>query len=117
MIRVTDLERSIRFYCDGLGFQVVSQTEHPEEKFTLTFLQSQPNDPYLELTYNWDTHSYERGNAYGHVAYRVKSIDEIQERLKKKGYDLSWGPGTTPSGKGKMAFVDDPDGYEIELLE
>ena len=71
----------------------------------------------IELTHNWDIEKYDRGNAFGHVAYRVQSIDEVQKRLKKFGYDLSWGPGLTPSKKTKMAFVDDPDGYEIELLE
>ena len=123
MIRVTDLNRSLDFYRNGLGFEVISQTEYPEEKFTLVFLespskdQSQPDGPKLELTYNWNTHHYERGNAYGHVAYRVDSIAEVQERLKHHGYDLSWGPGAAPNGKTKIAFVDDPDGYEIELVE
>jgi lactoylglutathione lyase len=117
MFRVTNLEKSLRFYCDGLGFQIVSQNQYPEGRFTLAFVQSHPGDPVLELTYNWDTDSYDRGSAFGHVAYRVDSIDSIQERLIKHGYNLSWGPGTTPNGKGKMAFVDDPDGYEIELLE
>ena len=71
----------------------------------------------IELTHNWDTQSYVRGDAYGHVAYAVDSIDDLQKQLKANGYDLSWGPGLTPSKKTKMAFVDDPDGYEIELLE
>jgi lactoylglutathione lyase len=75
------------------------------------------NEPMIELTHNWDTSTYERGNAYGHVAYQVASIQQVQERLKKNGYDLSWGPGSTPSGDRRMAFVDDPDGFEIELLE
>src|SRR5690349_17291156 len=109
MIRVTDLERSIRSCGEGVVFHVVSRTEYPKDKVTLVFLQSQQDEPYLELTFNWDTHHYEHGNAYGHVAYEVKSIAVVQERLKKHGYDLSWGPGTRPSGKGKMAFVDDPD--------
>jgi len=69
------------------------------------------------LTHNWDTATYTRGDAFGHLAYRVSSIDEIQKRLQACGYDLSWGPGLTPSGRTKMAFIDDPDGYEIELLE
>ena len=71
----------------------------------------------IELTFNWDTKSYERGNAFGHVAYEVKSIADVQARLKQAGYDLSWGPGKTPDGGRQMAFVDDPDGYEVELLE
>ncbi len=71
----------------------------------------------LELTYNWETKGYQRGDAYGHMAYRVESIEAIQARLKENGFDLSWGPGRTPDGRRRMAFIDDPDGYEIELLE
>ncbi|MCM2278621.1 MAG: VOC family protein [Oligoflexia bacterium] len=122
MLRVVDLEKSLHFYRDALGFELVSRKDFPDERFTLAFLRS--GDPgearkgaLLELTHNWDTRSTTRGDAYGHMAYEVDSIDEIRARLKAKGYDLSWGPGLTPSGRRKMAFIDDPDGYEIELLE
>ena len=123
MIRVIDLEKSLHFYTQGLGFEVVSKQENEEGQFTLVFLQSKEdqkensNSAMIELTHNWDTKSYVHGDAYGHVAYRVDSIHQIQERLKLNGYDLSWGPGLTPNGKKKMAFIDDPDGFEIELLE
>jgi lactoylglutathione lyase len=120
MIRVVDLEKSIRFYRDGLGFQIVSRNDYPDGKFTLVFLKAagdEEDGPAIELTHNWETDKYERGNAYGHVAYQVESIDDVQARLKKNGFDLSWGPGRTPNGARSMAFVDDPDGYEIELLE
>ncbi len=120
MFRVTDLERSLRFYTEGLGFEVVSRRDYPDGKFTLVFLRSGgggAHEPMLELTHNWETASYERGDAFGHVAYRVDSIAAVQARLKQHGYDLSWGPGKTPDGQRSMAFVDDPDGYEIELLE
>lgn len=120
MLRVGELERSLRFYTEGLGFRVLSREDYAEDRFSLVFLES-PDDSgrgaQIELTHNWDTSSYTKGDGYGHLAYAVSSIDQIQERLKKAGYDLSWGPGLTPSGKTKMAFVDDPDGYEIELLE
>ncbi len=120
MIRVTDLERSKRFYCDGLGFELESERRYEDGRFTLVFLRA-PGDgesgARLELTYNWDTERYERGDAYGHVAYAVASIAEVQERLRRAGYDLSWGPGKTPDGRRAMAFADDPDGYEIEFLE
>ena len=120
MIRVTNLERSLKFYTEGLGFTLVSRSDYPQDKFTLAFLRAS-SDPdggaLIELTHNWETEKYERGDAYGHTAYRVASIAEIQTRLKKSGYDLSWGPGRTPNGKTAMAFVDDPDGFEIELLE
>ncbi len=120
MVRVSDLVKSLHFYCEGMGFEVVKREDHEKDRFTLVFLKAQgaPSDgPMIELTHNWDTHQYDRGTGYGHVAYQVDSIDEVQKRLKKWGYDLSWGPGLTPSKSRKMAFVDDPDGYEIELLE
>lgn len=120
MLRVTNLEKSLHFYTKGLGFELVRKSDYPDGKFTLAFLRSGTDDangPMIELTHNWDTKRYERGNAYGHVAYRVESIATVQERLQCHGYDLSWGPGKTPDGKKAMAFVDDPDGYEIELLE
>ena len=121
MIRVANLEKSLHFYCQGMGFELVKKDEYPDGKFTLAFLRSGgdpsgANPPMLELTYNWGVGQYQRGDAYGHVAYSVDSIQKVQERLKKVGYDLSWGPGKTPDGKRAMAFVDDPDGYEIELL-
>lgn len=120
MLRVVDLERSIDFYTRGLGFTVVSRKDHPEGKFTLVFLRA-PGDgdggPLIELTHNWETKAYTRGDAFGHVAYRVDSIAAVQARLKEHGFDLSWGPGRTPDGRRAMAFVDDPDGYELELLE
>lgn len=120
MLRVTNLDRALRFYCEGLGFVVVKKNDFPNDKFTLVFLRSesdQDDGPLLELTHNWETNKYESGNAYGHMAYQVRSIADVEARLKKNGYKLSWGPGKTPSGKKLMAFVDDPDGYEIELLE
>lgn len=120
MIRVTQLEKSLHFYCDALGFEITKREDHEDERFSLVFLglKNDPKDaPKIELTYNWDTHQYDRGNAYGHMAFQVDSIDQVQARLRKFGYDLSWGPGLTPNKNRKMAFVDDPDGYEIELLE
>lgn len=136
MIRVVDLERSLRFYTEGLGFEIVSRQDYEKDRFSLVFLRSRGDggahgrsagdsapgpapdrSAMIELTHNWDTKEYDRGNAYGHVAYQVESIDAVQAKLKAAGYDLSWGPGLTPNGKTRMAFVDDPDGYEIELLE
>lgn len=120
MIRVANLETSLKFYCNGLGFRLISRDEYQKDRFTLAFLAA-PGDsdegPMIELTHNWDTPAYERGNGYGHVAFAVDSIAAVRDRLRTHGYDLSWGPGETPSGTTKMAFVDDPDGYEIELLE
>ncbi len=117
MIRVTDLEKSLHFYLEALGFHLIKREDHEKDRFSLIFLAAEGDSPQIELTYNWDTHHYERGDGYGHVAYAVNSIEEVQTRLQKNGYKLSWGPGLTPSGQRKMAFVDDPDGYEIELIE
>lgn len=119
MIRVTNLETSLRFYTEALGFKIVKRSDYEKDKFTLVFLRSgddPDNGPMIELTYNWGVESYNRGDAFGHVAYGVSSIEKVQEKLKKHGFDLSWGPGASPSG-GKIAFIDDPDGYEIELIE
>jgi len=121
MIRVLDLDKSVRFYCDALGFEERRRISHEKGRFTLVSLSppGAPEDgPQIELTHNWDRdRPYERGEGYGHTAFGVDSMDALGERLKAHGLGFSWGPGSTPDGKGKMAFVDDPDGYEIELLE
>ena len=89
MIRVGNLEKSLKFYQEGLGFKLVRKNDYEKDRFTLAFLRApgdsgeNPHDiPMIELTFNWDTHQYERGNAYGHTAYRVDSIAEIQRKLK-----------------------------------
>lgn len=121
MIRVVNLEKSLHFYTQGMGFELVSRSDFEEGRFTLAFLRAKSETgeqaPMLELTHNWDTENYARGDAYGHVAYQVDSIEALQKQLQASGYDLSWGPGETPSKSTRMAFVDDPDGFEIELLE
>lgn len=120
MIRVGDLERSVDFYTRVLGFTEVRRSEYPDGKFTLAFLRA-PGDaedgPMLELTYNWGVSQYDPGSGYGHVAFQVDSMAEIGERLQASNRDYSWGPGKTPDGMTTMAFIDDPDGYRIELLE
>ncbi len=120
MIRVGDLDRSIQFYVDVLGFHQVRRADYPDGKFTLAFLQApgdSGDDPMLELTYNWGVDNYDLGTGYGHVAYRVDSIEDIGKALEKAGLGFSWGPGETPDGRKKMAFIDDPDGYKIELIQ
>ncbi len=120
MLRVRDLERSLKFYTEGLGFKLVKKSDYEKDKFTLAFLRApgDPDDgPQIELTFNWGVTDYTQGTAYGHTAYRVTSIEQIKQNLIKIGSDLSWGPGKTPDGRRSMAFVDDPDGYELELLE
>lgn len=120
MLRVTNLEKSLHFYEKGLGFKLLSRNDYSDGEFTLAFLRAPgdgENGPSLELTFNWGKTNYEKGDAFGHLAFLVSSISEIQKELKVHGYDLSWGPGASPNGKSVLAFIDDPDGYEIELIE
>lgn len=120
MLRVGDLNKSIEFYTRVLGFELVRKNDYPEGKFTLAFLRvnaGKGEEPELELTYNWGVESYDLGKGYGHIALAVPSLKDFGERIKRAGWDFSWGPSTTPSGKGGMAFIKDPDGYSIELLE
>lgn len=119
MLRVGDLQRSIDFYTGVLGFTEVRRADYPKGEFTLAFLRAPGDDdsgPMLELTYNWGVDHYELGDAYGHVAFQVDSVEAVGERLAAAGHSFSWGPGKTPDGATTMAFIDDPDGYRIELL-
>jgi lactoylglutathione lyase len=122
MIRVGDIDRSLHFYQDILGFKEIRRSDYPDDKFTLVFLQA-PGDtddvfgPMLELTYNYGVDAYDLGKGYGHVAFRVDSMSEVQDAIEKNGLTFSWGPGKTPDGRKQMAFLTDPDGYKIELIE
>lgn len=120
MLRVGDLDKSIDFYTRVLGFELARKNDYPDGKFTLAFLRVKAGtaeEPELELTYNWGVEAYDLGKGYGHIALAVPSFKELSERIKRAGWDFSWGPSITPSGKGGMAFIKDPDGYSIELLE
>ncbi|MCP3866813.1 MAG: lactoylglutathione lyase [Gammaproteobacteria bacterium] len=122
MIRVGNLDRSTSFYQDILGFREIRRADYPDDKFTLVFLQAQGETddvfgPMLELTYNYGVESYQVGDGYGHIALKVDSMTELQETIEQNGLAFSWGPGVTPDGRKKMAFLTDPDGYKIELIE
>ena len=120
MLRVGNLERSLQFYTQILNFELVNREDHENGKFTLAFLRSKDSDteePELELTYNWGVEKYELGSGYGHLAFLVDSIETVQSGLQKAGLDLSWGPSSSPSGRSRIAFFKDPDGYSIELIE
>lgn len=125
MIRVSKLDQSVDFYTKVLGFHEVRRAEYPDGRFTLVFLQADGDGedcgarggPMLELTHNWDTDRYDLGNGYGHTAFQVDSLQDIGKKLAAAGQAFSWGPGKTPNGKTSMAFVKDPDGYQLELLE
>jgi lactoylglutathione lyase len=113
MVRVTDLQTSLRFYCDALGLREVRRTENEKGRFTLVFL-SAPGDEQaqIELTYNWDPEDYGIGRAFGHLAYQVDDIYAACERLQKYGVTIN-----RPPRDGRMAFVRSPDKISVELLQ
>ena len=119
MLRVGNLDRSIAFYRDVMGMQLFSRRDFPEGKFTLAFLgyARNPEQAEIELTFNWDTDSYEIGTAYGHVALGVDDIHAVCERIRAAGGKITREPGPMKHGTTVIAFVQDPDGYKIELIE
>ena len=119
MQRVGNLDRSIAFYRDVMGMELFSRRDFPEGKFTLAFVgyARNPEQAELELTHNWDTDSYEIGTAYGHVALGVDDIHAVCERIRAAGGKITREPGPMKHGTTVIAFVQDPDGYKIELIE
>lgn len=119
MLRVKDLQKSLEFYCNLLGMQVLHQNEYPEGRFTLVFLGygSESEHSVLELTYNWDrTEPYDLGDGYGHIAIGVDDIYATCEQIRAQGGVVSREPGPMKHGTTELAFIKDPDGYAIELL-
>ncbi len=119
MLRVGDLERSIAFYRDVLGMQLFSRKDYPDGKFTLAFLGygRNPEQAEIELTHNWGVDRYELGTAYGHVAVGVGDIHAVCEKIRAAGGKITREPGPMKHGTTVIAFVQDPDGYKIELIE
>lgn len=119
MLRVRDLERSIRFYCDVLGMKLLRKKDYPGGRFTLAFVgtDSESESTVLELTYNWEVRDYELGNAFGHVALGVDDIHATCARLRAAGATITREPGPMKHGTTVIAFLEDPDGYAIELIE
>jgi lactoylglutathione lyase len=119
MLRVNHLEDSIAFYRDVLGMNVVSHQDFPEGEFTLVFMSygKTKNDPCIELTYNYGKHSYTLGDAYGHIALGTENIKETCEKVRKAGGKIVREPGPMKHGSTVIAFVEDPNGYKIELIE
>src|SRR5690348_5781016 len=119
MLRVGNLDRSIAFYRDVMGMELFSRKEYPEGKFTLAFLgyARNPEQAEIELTFNWETASYELGTAYGHVALGVDDIHAVCERIRAAGGKITREPGPMKHGTTVIAFVQDPDGYKIEMIE
>lgn len=119
MLRVNDLDQSLRFYCDVLGMKLLRRKDYPSGRFTLAFVGYGPEDQQtvLEFTHNWDTDRYQLGTAYGHVALGVEGIHDAVERLRAKGAKVVREPGPMKHGGSVIAFIEDPNGYKIELIE
>ena len=120
MIRVFDLDKSIDFYCNKLGMQLLRRTDFPDGKFTLAFVGYGPEEAnaVIELTHNWgQTEPYQIGTGFGHVALGVKDIYGACEKLAAAGAKIPRPPGPMKHGKSVIAFVEDPDGYKIELIQ
>jgi lactoylglutathione lyase len=113
MVRVTDLDASLRFYCDALGLREISRKEVPQGRFTLVFLAAPgDDDAQVELTHNWDPQEYGGGRNFGHLAYAVDDIYAACQKLQDKGVTIN-----RPPRDGKMAFVRSPDSISVELLQ
>ena len=120
MVRVKDLDKSLDFYTRLLGMQLLRKMDFPEGRFTLAFVGYGPEESHavIELTHNWDQDTpYELGNGYGHVALGVRDIHGICAELEKAGASIPRKPGPMKHGTTHIAFIEDPDGYKIELID
>ncbi|ENN2165328.1 lactoylglutathione lyase [Salmonella enterica] len=119
MLRVGDLQRSIAFYTNVLGMKLLRTSENPEYKYSLAFVGYGPEteEAVIKLTYNWGVESYDMGNAYGHIALSVDNAAEACERIRQNGGNVTREAGPVKGGSTIIAFVEDPDGYKIELIE
>ena len=119
MLRVGDLERSLRFYTEVLGMGLLRRKDYPEGRFTLAFVGygSERETTVLELTHNWDTAAYDLGEGYGHIAIGVEDIAATCAAIAAKGGKVVRPPGPMKHGSTVIAFVEDPDGYRIELIQ
>jgi lactoylglutathione lyase len=119
MLRVGDLQRSIDFYTKVLGMKLLRTTDRPEQKYTLAFVGygSNPEHAELELTYNYGVDKYDLGTAYGHLAIGVDDVHGACDRIRASGGTITREPGPVKGGTTMIAFVQDPDGYKIELIQ
>ncbi len=120
MLRVGDLQRSINFYTEVLGMTLLRTSENPEYKYSLAFVGYEGGNPgqaEIELTWNWGTNSYEMGTAYGHIALGVPDACAACDKIKAAGGNVTREAGPVKGGTTVIAFVADPDGYKIELIE
>ena len=118
MLRVGDLDRSIDFYTEIMGMRLLRRQDYPDGKFTLAFLgyQDEADGSVIELTYNWGVDSYDLGEAYGHIALEVDDVYDAAEKIRQRGGKIIREPGPMNAGTTIIAFVEDPDGYQIELI-
>ncbi|MEO4048929.1 lactoylglutathione lyase [Pseudomonas sp. CAU 1711] len=118
MLRVGDLEKSIAFYTEVLGMTLLRRKDYPDGQFTLAFVGygNEAENSVIELTYNWGVDSYELGTGYGHIALEVEDVYRACEDIRGRGGKITREPGPMKHGSSILAFVEDPDGYKIELL-
>ncbi|MCI5065894.1 lactoylglutathione lyase [bacterium] len=118
MLRVKDLDRSIAFYTDILGMKLIRKNEYPKGEFTLAFLGygDGEENTLLELTYNWDNRDYEIGTGFGHLAVAVDDLKAAVKEMKEKGAKVLREPAEMNGGTTVIAFLEDPDGYQVELI-
>lgn len=119
MLRVTDLDRALAFYCDVMDMKLIRRKDYPEGRFTLAFVGygDERDSTVLELTHNWDTDAYEMGGAYGHIAIGVDDVYATCDRIRARGGKIVREAGPMKGGRTVIAFVEDPDGYKVELLQ
>jgi lactoylglutathione lyase len=118
MIRVGDLERSISFYTEVMGMALLRRQDYPDGEFTLAFVGYGPeaNQTVLELTFNWGTDRYDLGNGFGHLAVEMEDVYQAVEQIRARGGKIVREAGPMQHGRVVIAFVEDPDGYRIELI-
>jgi len=117
MIRVADLDKSIEFYTKVLGMKLLERHENTEYRYTLVFVGYEQGGTTIELTHNWDTDEYEMGTAFGHLALGVEDIYAACEQISALGGNVTRAPGPVKGGETHIAFITDPDGYQIELIQ
>jgi lactoylglutathione lyase len=119
MLRVGDLQRSVRFYTDVLGMKLLRTTDRPEQKYSLAFVgyDEESRASVLELTYNYGVDKYELGGAFGHIAIAVRDVKQACDKVRGAGGKVTREPGPVKGGTSVIAFVEDPDGYKIEFIE
>ena len=119
MLRIRNIEKTVTFYQDIFGMSLLRQKDYPSGRFTLLFMGygDEKDNTVLEFTHNWDTTDYELGSAYGHIAIGVDDIYAACKKIEEKGCNITRPPGPMKHGTTLLAFVEDPDGYKIELLQ